>query len=68
MNIDIKKIRLAQARACFSVNELADKTKLGRTTISKILNGVTTPSLKSIGLIAKALNIDVAEIIISDEE
>lgn len=68
MKIDINKIKLAQARACFSVNELANRTNLSISTISKILNGVVTPSLKSIGLIAKALDIDVEKIIISDEK
>lgn len=63
MKLDLNKLKLAQARACLSVNELVNRTGLGRTTISKILNGKVKATPKSIGLIAKALNIDVTEII-----
>lgn len=63
MNLDLKKLKTAQARACLSVNELAEKSGLKRSTVSKITNGVTTPSIKSVGLLAKALNVDVTEII-----
>lgn len=67
MNLDLNKLKLAQARACLSVNDLVDKTGLGRTTISKTLNGKVKATPKTVGLIAKALNIDVAKII-SEEE
>ncbi|MBN7572817.1 XRE family transcriptional regulator [Clostridium sp. 2-1] len=67
MNIDVNKIRIAQANECLSVNELVEKTGLGRTTVSKIINGCTTPSIKSIGLIAKALNVDVKELFLNEE-
>lgn len=63
MDLDLNKLKLAQARACLSVNELVDKTRLGRGTISKILNGKVKTTPKTIGLIAKALNVDVSEII-----
>lgn len=63
MELDLKKVRIAQAKACLSVNELADKSGLGRATVSKILNGTATPSVKSVGLLAKALNVDVTTII-----
>lgn len=63
MNLNLKKVRIAQAKACLSVNELSNKSGLGRATVSKILNGAATPSIKSVGLLAKALNIDVVEII-----
>lgn len=63
MELDLKKIKIAQAQACLSVNELVEKTGLGRATVSKILNGVNNPSIKTVGLLAKALNIDVSEII-----
>ena len=66
MNIDVNKIRIAQANECLSVNELVKKTGLGRTTVSKIINGCTTPSLKSIGLLAKALNVDVRELLLDE--
>lgn len=68
MNLDIKKVKIAQAKACMSVNELVKKTGLGKATISKILNGVNPPSVKSAGLIAKALNVDVTELLTDENK
>ena len=67
MNLDLQKLKIAQAKACISVNELVAKTGLGRATVSKILNGVNSPSVKSAGLIAKALNVDVTELLIGEK-
>lgn len=67
MKLDLNKLKLAQARACLSVNELVNRTGLGRATISKTLNGKVKATPKTLGLIAKALNIDVSEIISEDE-
>lgn len=67
MNLDLNKIKLAQARACLSVNDLVDKTGLGRGTISKTLNGKVKATPKTIGLISKALEIDVSEIMLDED-
>jgi len=67
MNIDVNKIRIAQANECLSVNGLVEKTGLGRATVSKIINGYVKPSPKSIGLIAKALNVEVKELLLDEE-
>jgi transcriptional regulator with XRE-family HTH domain len=63
MNLNLKKLKIAQARACLSINDLSNKSGLGKATISKIINGVSNPSARSVGLLAKALNIDVEQII-----
>lgn len=63
MKVDIEKIKIAQAKACLSVNELVEKTNLGRATVSRILNGISNPSAKSAGLLAKALNVEVTELV-----
>lgn len=63
MNLNLNKLRLAQARACLSVNDLIERTGLGRATVSKTLNGKVEATPKTIGLIAKALKIDVSEIV-----
>lgn len=68
MKIDLSKIKIAQARACLSVDEMVKKTGLGRTTISKTINGKIQATPKTIGLMAKALNVDVTEIIVNKEE
>ncbi len=67
MNLDLNKLKLVQARACLSTNDLSKTTGLSKVTISRVLNGKVKATPKTIGLIAKALNIDVAEII-SDGE
>lgn len=67
MNLDLNKFRIAQARACLSVDEIVKKTGLGRTTISKTINGKISPTPKTIGLLAKALNVDVEEIVIIEK-
>lgn len=67
MNLDLNKLKLVQARACLSANDLTDITGLSKATISRVLNGKVKATPKTIGLIAKALNVDVAEII-SDGE
>lgn len=55
------------AKECLSVNDLVKKSKLGRATVSKIINGKQKPSTKSLGLIAKALKVDVTELL-ADEK
>ena len=63
MRMNINKVKLAQANECLSVNELVKKTGLGRATVSKTINGMSKPSIKTLGLIAKALNVNVEDII-----
>lgn len=67
MNLNLEKLRIAMAKECLSVNDLVEKTGLGRTTVSKIINGRQKPTTKTVGIIAKALKVDVLEII-SDEQ
>lgn len=66
MNLDLNKLKLIQARACLSTNDLSEKTGLARATISRVLNGKVEATPKTIGLIAKALNVDVSELINED--
>ena len=67
MNIDVNKLRMAQANECLSVNELVKKTGLGRTTVSKIINGCAKSTAKSIGLVAKALNVQVNDLLVDEK-
>lgn len=66
MELEIVKVKTVQARACLSINDLVEKTGLGRATVSKVINGKQKPTPKTIGLLAKALNVDVTEIIIQE--
>ena len=63
MKLNIKKIRLLQAKKCFTINDIVFKTGLSKATISRALNEKVNTTPKTIGLIAKALEIDVSEII-----
>jgi transcriptional regulator with XRE-family HTH domain len=63
LEISIQKLKLAQARACLTGNELAVKAELGTGTLQKIFNKQRRPTPKTIGKLAKALNVDVTEII-----
>lgn len=61
MRIDKQKIQCAMARKLLDVDELAKKTGLARGTLYKAMQG-NSPRLKTIGQIAIALGVDVAEI------
>ena len=67
MNLNIKRIRLEQAKQCISVNDIVSKTGLSKATVSRAINRKAKATPKTVGLIAKALSIDVTEII-SEEE
>lgn len=64
--LDLKKVNLAMARKCLSKSELHEAAGLPVSTIHNALaeRGTTT---KTAGLIARALGVDVTEII-KDQE
>jgi len=66
LKLDLKKLFLFQAKACFNTNELAEKAKIPRTTLSSIMHGKRNATPKTIGLLAKALNVDVTEIVVDE--
>lgn len=49
--------------AYLSLNELAEKSGITRTGISSLIHGRTNATPKTIGLLAKALNVDVEDIV-----
>lgn len=63
MNLDPKKFQLVMAQKEMGVCELAEKANMSAASISKYARGLTKPSIKSLGKISKALNVDVEEII-----
>ncbi|AGF59460.1 plasmid maintenance system antidote protein VapI [Clostridium saccharoperbutylacetonicum] len=67
LKLDIKKLVLLQAKACLNTNELAEIAKMPRATITNIVHGKRNASPKTIGLLARALNVDVTEIIINEK-
>jgi len=63
LKIDKEKLSLALARKCMGTRDLAEETKLGEATIVKIRSGKQIARTQTIGKIAKALDVDVSEII-----
>lgn len=63
LKLDVRKLLLLQAKACLTTNELAEKANMPRTTITNIIHGRRNATPKTIGLLAKALNVDVTELI-----
>lgn len=65
MKISKSKVRLAMARACISTAELTEAAGMPRPTVCKALSGVSVRP-ETIGKIAKALGVDVTEILETD--
>ncbi|MDO4170190.1 MAG: helix-turn-helix transcriptional regulator [Lachnospiraceae bacterium] len=61
MKLDRKKFDIARARACVTQDEL-EKAGVHKCTLSRAINGKDIKPI-TLGKIARALNIDVTEII-----
>lgn len=64
MRIDKTKFEIARAKNCISMPELAEKSGLARGTLYKSYRNDVQP--QTVGMIAKALNVDVKDIIQED--
>ena len=62
MKVNTKKLEIAMANACTSITNLCKETKLNYSTISRIKAG-SDANPATVGKIAKALNVNVTEII-----
>lgn len=63
IKIKYDKFLLYFAKAEMSITELKAKSKVGRNTISKIINGETSVRPSIVGKLAKALNVEVEQIV-----
>ena len=64
MKVDTEKLKIAQANKCMTNHDLCRVAKIGHVTLIEIKNGTRKkPTLKTIGKLAKALNIDVADLL-----
>ncbi|MCH3965470.1 MAG: helix-turn-helix domain-containing protein [Clostridium sp.] len=63
MESNVKKINLIRIKQGMSVTELAEKSKLAKATVSRILNNKACARPDTIGKLAKALNVDVEQIV-----
>ena len=59
---DRKKLEMAMARACMNTSELTATAKMPRATVTSVICGRNVKP-GTLGRIAKALNVDVAEIL-----
>ncbi|MBR4435134.1 MAG: helix-turn-helix transcriptional regulator [Clostridia bacterium] len=63
MKIDNVKLELAIASREMKLKDLCAEAKVDETALRNIRQGKRTPRLSTIGRIAKALNVDVQDII-----
>lgn len=63
MKINKQKLQLAMANACMNMEDLATQAEISRISISKYISGLRNPKPKTIGKIAKALNVPVEKLI-----
>lgn len=64
MKVDTEKLKIAQANRCMTNHDLCRVAKVGHVTLIEIKNGSRkNPNLKTIGKLAKALNIDVTDLL-----
>lgn len=66
MKVDRQRIKLAMARACVNSAELAEITELPRPTLNNAIAGRSVRPATA-GRIAKALGVDVTEILEKEE-
>lgn len=62
MKADNKKLRLAMARACMNTADLSKAAEMPTQTVNGVLRGRSVRPA-TIGRIAKALGVDVADIL-----
>lgn len=63
MRIDNKKIEIAMAKACLSVNELSKQSGINIVTLTKLRKGNQELMPKTVGKLSKALGVPVEELI-----
>lgn len=63
MKINTQRLDVAIADACLTMNELSKQSRVNIVTLTKVRKGTQEPTPKTVGKIAKALNISVEEII-----
>lgn len=62
MKVNKQKLELAMARACMNADDLQRTTEMPRPTVNNVISGKSVRPA-TLGRIAKALNVDVTEIL-----
>ena len=63
VKINSNNLNLALAKSCISLKTLSEISNVNKVTLTRIIKGVQEPRPQTIGKIAKALNVDVTELI-----
>lgn len=63
MKLNLKKVKMAMATKCFSIKGLSNASGINYVTLVPYLNGKREPKTEALGKIAKALEVDPAELI-----
>lgn len=63
MKVNKQKLQIAMANKCLTIGELANMAGVSRISISKYLSGLRNPKPKTLGKIAKVLNVTVEDLI-----
>lgn len=63
MKVDAIKLDLAMARACMTGKELQKRAVISDVTLGRIRSGAQEPRPATAGRIAKALGVDVTDLI-----
>ena len=63
----VRRVRLLMQRKRLSLNRLADFSGIGRGGLSENLAGKSSPTLRTLGRIAEALDVEVRDLLPDDE-
>lgn len=63
MKINRQKLYIAMANSCLNMDDLAVKAGVSRVSLTQYSAGVTEPRTKTLGKIAKALNVPVEQLV-----
>jgi len=63
MKIDRSKLILSFAKSCLSMREISELSGVGAVTLTRISRGTQEPIPRTVGKIARALNVTVEELI-----
>lgn len=67
MKLNLEKVKLLMASNCLSIRGLSEKSGINYITLVPYLNGSRSPKTEKLGKIAKALGVDPAEIIATED-
>lgn len=67
MKINKQKLQIAMANKCLNMDDLAKVVGISRVSLTKYLSGMRNPRTKTLGKIAKALDVPVEKLIDMEE-